>query len=119
MQLNTDSITAARVESPPPTIGWTLDPVGLVSALAIAACFSIWFSRDVLRERKWFEERKRRMAHFRAEARRRHTELVAAAAQERPGLEGRAPQLPATSAPLHNTPVDTTPKQRKLFKLYG
>lgn len=82
MQLNTDSTTAARVEAPP-WRGRVLDPVPTYAALVLAVLFFLYLSLDFSRERKWLEERKKRMAHFRDEARRRHNELVTAHIQAR------------------------------------
>lgn len=114
MQLNTDSTTAERVEHLPAR---ELQPdlVGLTGALVIAALFFLWLRFDFMRERAWLAERTRRMEHFRCEARRRHNELVGMQRRER--LAAHVTRVIPPSA--LKTPVDATPKQRKIFKLYG
>lgn len=120
MQLNTDSITAERVERlPAQQTPGKPDSAGLIGALVIAALFFLWLRFDFMRERVWLAERKKRMEHFRAEARRRHDELVSLQFRERLAAHVTRVIPPAHSNSRTSTPVDTTPKQRKIFKLYG
>jgi len=115
MQLNTDSTTAERVEQPAPSSTTKPDPIGLVAALVAAGLFAYWLWRDMSREREWLAERKRRLDHFRDVARRRHDELASLQFRER--LAAHVTRIIPPSA--IKTPVDATPKQRKIFKLYG
>lgn len=117
MQLNTDSTTVERVEPPQLVRALEPDTLGSVGALIIGALFLLWLRFDFMRERQWLAERKNRMEHFRAEARRRHDELVSLQFRER--LAAHVTRvIPPASATIQ-TPVETTPKQRKIFKLYG
>jgi hypothetical protein len=117
MQLNTDSITVERVEQPAPAPTRKPDPAGLIGAVVIASLFLLWLRFDFMRERQWMAERKNRMEHFRIEARRRHDELVNLQFRER--LAAHVTRvIPPATAPI-KTPVEATPKQRKIFKLYG
>ncbi len=115
MQQNTDSTTVERVEQP--VHGSTIkpDPIGLVAALVAAGLFACWLWCDMSKERKWLAERKRRLDHFRDVAHRRHDELVSLQFRERLAAHVTRVVPPAAI----KTPVDTTPKQRKIFKLYG
>lgn len=116
MQLNTDSTTVERVEQPLPTTpARTPDPVGFIGAMVLAALYLLWLRFDVMRERQWMAERKNRMEHFRAEARRRHDEIVSMQFRERLAAHVTRVIPPAAI----KTPVEATPKQRKIFKLYG
>lgn len=118
MQLNTDSTTVERVEEPHNAHDTALGYAGLVAAFIVAGVFIFWLGFDLRRERQWFAERKRRMEHFRSEARRRHAELANATLRER--LAFRAEQIipPASAAQVIKTTVESAPKKRKIFKLY-
>jgi len=81
--------------------------------------FLLWLRFDFMRERVWLAERKTRMEYFRAEARRRHDELVSLQFRERLAAHVTRVIPSATAPAVTKTPVDATPKQRKIFKLYG
>ncbi|NDD53149.1 hypothetical protein EBZ39_04585 [bacterium] len=117
MQSNTDSTTAERVEQPHnvPVAGYA----GVTSATAVAGLFLYWLWRDLQRERQWFAERKRRMDHFRQEARRRHEELTAINLRERLATHVVRIRAPETQQPAAQAQIDAAPKKRKIFKLYG
>lgn len=119
MQLNTDSTTAERVEQPAPQPNRKPDAAGLVGALVIAVLFFLWLRFDIMRERVWLAERKKRMEYFRAEARRRHEEAVSVQFRERLAAHVTRVIPPAQPTPASSTTADATPKQRKIFKLYG
>lgn len=120
MQLNTDSITAERVEQPQPQLpSRKPDSVGFIGAMVIAVLYLLWLRFDFMRERVWLAERKTRMDYFRAEARRRHDELVSLQFRERLASHVTRVIPPAQPKPAPCTTLDTTPKQRKIFKLYG
>lgn len=119
MQLNTDSITVERVEQPAPQPSRKPDAAGLIGALVIAAFFLLWLRFDIMRERVWLAERKKRMEHFRAEALRRREELASMQFRERLATHVTRVIPPAQPTPGISTTADTTPKQRKIFKLYG
>lgn len=117
MQLNTDSTTVERIEQPSPARALEPDTIGSMGALVLGALFLLWLRFDFMRERVWMAERKKRMDHFRVEARRRHDELVSLQFRER--LAAHVTRvIPPPAAPI-KTPVEATPKQRKIFKLYG
>jgi ABC-type nickel/cobalt efflux system permease component RcnA len=117
MQSNTDSTAAERVEQPHnvPVAGYA----GFISASAVAVLFVYWLWRDLQRERQWFAERKRRMAHFRQEARRRHEELAAIDLRERSISHAARIRAPEAPQPAAQAQIDDAPKKRKIFKLYG
>lgn len=119
MQTSTDSTTSERVEQPiSPAPSKKLEPAGLLAALAVCGLFLYWLWRDMLRERAWFAARKQRMEHFREEARRRHDDQATANLRER--LATHVVRIsPPQPTPAIKTPVTDTPKQRKIFKLYG
>jgi hypothetical protein len=119
MQSNTDSTTVARVKEPHNAHDTVPGPAGLVAAFIVAGLFIFWLGLDLRRERQWFAERKRRMEHFRSEARRRHEALTTAILQER--LVASAAQIipPASAAQMIKTTVELASKKRKIFKLYG
>lgn len=117
MQLNTDSTQVERVEQPQIPPAKKPDHVGFIGAMVLIVLYFLWLRFDFMRERQWMAERKNRMDHFRAEARRRHDEIVSMQFRER--LAAHATRvIPPTAAPI-KTPVEATPKQRKIFKLYG
>lgn len=118
MQLSTDSTTVEHVEQPAPSpLPQKPDPVGFIGAMLIAALFLLWLRFDFMRERVWMAERKKRMDQFRIEARRRHDELVSLRFRERSAAH--VTRVIPPPAPATKTPVEATPKQRKIFKLYG
>jgi len=121
MRSNTESTTAEIVEpSPPQPAAKHPDPVGLVGALILAALFLLWISADFKREREWFAERKKRLDAFRIEAERRHAAVREAQMREALFNAGMAPRPKHAGKKVEpKTPVDATPKQRKIFKLYG
>jgi hypothetical protein len=116
MQLNTDSTQVERVEQAPARL-LEPDTLGSVGALVLGVLFLLWLRFDFARERAWMAERKKRMEHFRDEARRRHDELTSLQFRER--LAAHVTRvIPPTGAAI-KTPVETTSKQRQIFKLYG
>jgi len=119
MQQNTDSTTVVRVEQPAPVRALKPDLFGSIGALVIGVLFLLWLRFDFMRERAWMAERKTRMEYFRAEARRRHDELVSLQFRERLAAHVTRVIPPAAAPAVIKTPVDATPKQRKIFKLYG
>jgi len=87
--------------------------------MVLIALYFLWLRFDFMRERQWLAERKNRMEHFRAEARRRHDEIVSLQFRERLAAHVTRVIPPAQPQPAPRTTLDTTPKQRKIFKLYG
>lgn len=117
MQRNTDSTTAERVEQPQISPTRKPDAVGFIGAMVLIVLYFLWLRFDFMRERQWMAERKNRMEHFRAEARRRHDEIVSMQFRER--LAAHVTRVIPPATPPIKTPVEATPKQRKIFKLYG
>jgi hypothetical protein len=119
MQTNTTSTVVERADKSA-TPSKHPDPVGAIGAFIFLVLFVLWLSADFARERAWFAERKKRLDAFRIEAERRHAEVREAQMREalfNAGMTQRPRPVAKKLAP--KTPVDATPKQRKIFKLYG